>query len=239
METVTLWNKILRGSISLPIVKVDRENFLEKELSKFCTPEQVNIAIRKSPLDVLDKKELDKLADQCINYHLTLVAGTSALMGIPGGWWMSGTIPADMTQFYAHILVLVQKLIYLYGWPEITNFDKQFDDESLNIMTLFVGVMMLNKYAIDTVVKLSMQMSAGASLRISSSALAQNAVKIASWIGVNLTKDSIAKGVGKVMPLVGAPISATISYCTFRPMAIRLKKHLDDLYDMKIEKSSK
>jgi hypothetical protein len=48
-----------------------------------------------------------------------------------------------------------------------------------------------------------------------------------------MTKEGFAKGVGKVIPLVGAPISATITYYTFRPMARRLKKHLDELYDMR------
>ena len=51
--------------------------------------------------------------------------------------------------------------------------------------------------------------------------------------GINMTKEGFAKGVGKVLPLVGAPISATITYYTFRPMARRLKKHLDELYDMR------
>ena len=48
-----------------------------------------------------------------------------------------------------------------------------------------------------------------------------------------MTKEGFAKGVGKVLPLVGAPISATITYYTFRPMARRLKAHLDDLYEMR------
>ena len=232
-KSLTIWNKVLDTSLRLPFVKVDREEFLSKELSKFCTPMEVMTALDDSPLRVLSKKEIDKLANQCISYHLTMVCGTSALMGLPGGWWMAGAIPADITQFYGHILSLMQKLIYLYGWPALTDVNKQLDDESLNIMTLFVGAMMGNKLAVEALTKVVGQVSKSAGIKISETVMAQYAIKIAQWIGINMTKESFAKGVGKVIPLVGAPISATITYYTFRPMARRLKKHLDELYDMR------
>lgn len=230
---LTLWNRVLSSSVNMPFVKVDRDEFLHKELSKFCTPLEVMTAINDSPLDVLTKKEIDKLANQCISYHLTMVSGTSALMGIPGGWWMAGTIPTDLAQFYGHILSLMQKLLYLYGWPPLTDVKNQLDEESLNIMTLFVGVMMGNKLAVEALGKVVSQISKNASIKISETVIAKYAIKIAQWIGVNMTKESFAKGVGKVIPLVGAPISATITYYTFRPMARRLKRHLDELYDMR------
>ena len=232
-QSLSLWNRVLETSLKLPFVNVDREEFLTKELTKFCTPMEVMTALDDTPLKVLSKKEIDKLANQCISYHLTMVCGTSALMGLPGGWWMAGSIPADITQFYGHILSLMQKLIYLYGWPSLTNVNKQLDDESLNIMTLFVGVMMGNKLAIEALTKVATQISKNAGVRISEGVMAHYIIKIAQWIGINMTKEGFAKGVGKVIPLVGAPISATITYYTFRPMARRLKAHLDDLYEMR------
>ena len=152
-KSLNLWNRVLSASLKMPFVKVDREEFLNKELSKFCTPMEVMTALDDTPLKVLNKKEIDKLAKQCINYHLTMVCGTSALMGLPGGWWMAGTIPTDITQFYGHILALMQKLIYLYGWPSLTDVNNQLDDESLKIMTLFVGAMMGNKLAVEALTK--------------------------------------------------------------------------------------
>ena len=234
-QGVSLWNKVLETSLRLPYVKVNRDEFLTKELSKFCTPMELMVALDETPLKVLNKKEIDKLANQCISYHLTMVCGTSALMGLPGGWWMAGSIPADITQFYGHILCLMQKLIYLYGWPALTDVNKQLDDESLNIMTLFVGAMMGNKLAIEALTKIVGQVSKNAGIKISEGVMAHYVIKIAQWIGINMTKEGFAKGVGKVLPLVGAPISATITYYTFRPMARRLKKHLDELYDMRHE----
>ena len=234
-QSVSVWNRVLSRSLQLPFVKVDRDAFLNKELSKFCTPMEVMTALEEGPLSVLSKKEIDKLANQCISYHLTMVCGTSALMGLPGGWWMAGTIPTDITQFYGHILSLMQKLIYLYGWPSLTDVNNQLDDESLNIMTLFVGAMMGNKMAVEALTKVVTQVSKNAGAKISETVMAHYAVKIAQWIGINMTKEGFAKGVGKVIPLVGVPISATITYYTFRPMARRLKRHLDDLYEMGLE----
>ena len=231
-QNVGLWNKVLATSLKLPFVQVDRQEFLAKELTKFCTPMEVITALDDTPTKVLSKKELDKLANQCISYHLTMVCGTSALMGLPGGWWMAGTIPTDLSQFYGHILALMQKLIYLYGWPSLTDVNNQLDDESLNIMTLFVGAMMGNKVAVEALTKVVGQVSKSAGIRISEGVMAQYIIKIAQWIGINMTKEGFAKGVGKVLPIVGAPISATITYYTFRPMARRLKKHLDELYEM-------
>ena len=194
-KSITLWNKVLETSLRLPFVKVDRDEFLTKELSKFCTPMELITALQDSPVQVLSKKEIDKLANQCISYHLTMVCGTSALMGLPGGWWMAGTIPTDITQFYGHILSLMQKLIYLYGWPSLTDVNKQLDDESLKIMTLFVGAMMGNKLAVEALTKVVGQVSKNAGIKISEGIMAQYAIKIAQWIGINMTKESFAKGV--------------------------------------------
>lgn len=232
-KNVTLWNKVLEASLKLPFVNVDREEFLTKELSKFCTPMEVITALDDTPLKVLSKDEIDKLAKHSIRHQTTMVCSVSALMGLPGGWWMAGAIPADITQFYGHILSLMQKLIYLYGWPALTNVNKQMDEESLNIMTLFVGVMMGNKLAIEALTKVAAQISKNAGVKLSEGIMAHYAIKIAQWIGINMTKEGFAKGVGKVIPLIGAPVSATITYCTFKPMARRLKTHLDELYEMR------
>ena len=50
--------------------------------------------------------------------------------------------------------------------------------------------------------------------------------QVASWIGIKISKESLAKGIGKALPLIGAPINAGMTYYTFKPMANRLKKHL-------------
>ena len=38
---------------------------------------------------------------------------------MPGGLGLALAIPADLAQFYGNILALSQKLMYIYGWPDI------------------------------------------------------------------------------------------------------------------------
>ena len=56
---------------------------------------------------------------------------------------MAATIPADIVQYYGYMLRAAQKLLYLYGFPQIdiTEKGKKFDTETLNILILCLGTM--------------------------------------------------------------------------------------------------
>lgn len=41
-----------------------------------------------------------------------------------------------------------------------------------------------------------------------------------------MTKDIFAKGVSKIIPFTGGVASGELTYATYKPMAIKLKKHL-------------
>ena len=49
METTELWNKTLKAATALPVVKVNRIEFIQKELAPYCTSEQIALAISDSP----------------------------------------------------------------------------------------------------------------------------------------------------------------------------------------------
>lgn len=70
--------------------------------------------------------------------------------------------------------------------------------------------------------------------RVTKYAVYNVAKQVAKWIGIKLTKDGFAKSVSKIIPLIGAPISAGVTYWTFKPMANRLKKHLDEQLNLMI-----
>lgn len=232
-----LFNKIINASLKLPFVRIDRTSFLTKELSKYYSDEALlKKVIEKGTYGLIDKKIIDRIAKGCIDYHTTVVVGTSALAGLPGGWAMAAAIPGDVAQFYGHVLALTQKLMYIYGWPDITNENGLIDDETLTILTLFVGLMMGSQEAevgirvvLDAFAKQTEKRLARAA--ITKTAVYQITKKVASWIGIKLTRDGFAKGVGKVIPLIGAPISGTITYFTFHPMAKKLKAYLNEQWD--------
>jgi len=234
-NAVKLWDQTLHAAMKLPVVSVDRKEFLSKELSVLCSPDQVQIAIESKPSDVLTREQIEKIAKGVINYHLTVATATSALAGIPGGWWMAGTIPADLAQFYGHILALAQKLLYLYGFPDLQENGK-LTDEAIQILTLAIGVMSGAKAAITGLNKVLNMLAEAVVKQLPKLGLTKYGIfviskQVAKWLGVKLTTKGFSQGVGKLLPLVGAPISAALTYWTFRPMAYKFKRYLDGNYD--------
>ena len=228
---VTIWNKVMGAALSMPGVKVDRDDFLKKELKNYCSPEQLNLAISSRPINVVSKEIIDRIANACINSHTTKVTTISAVAGIPGGFAMAGTIPADMAQYYWHVFVLAQKLAYLYGFPDLRDENGNLTDTASDMLTLFVGVMMGASAANQAIKGLAKEFAKQVVKRLPQKALTKTIYypiikQIAKWIGVKLTKDTFAKGLGKVIPILGGLISGGLTLATFRPSAKRLQHKL-------------
>lgn len=230
---VTIWNKVMGAALSMPGVKVDRDDFLKKELKNYCSPEQLNLAISNRPINGVSKEIIDRIANACINSHTTKVTTISAVAGIPGGFAMAGTIPADMAQYYWHVFVLAQKLAYLYGFPDLRDENGNLTDTASDMLTLFVGVMMGASAANQAIKGLAKEFAKQVVKRLPQKALTKTMYypiikQIAKWIGVKLTKDTFAKGLGKVIPILGGVISGGLTLATFRPSAKRLQHKLQE-----------
>lgn len=105
-------------------------------------------------------------------------------------------------------------------------------DEAAQILTLFTGVMMGSQVASEALKQLANAFAKQVAFRLPKQALTKYAIyniskQVAKWIGIRLTKDSFSKSISKVIPLIGAPVSAGLTYWTFKPMANKLKKYLD------------
>lgn len=232
IQDSNLFGKIIKASMQLPIVHVDRNSFLRRELSRYYSEDIVEKAISEGTFGVIDKSVLDKISKGCISYQTTVVVGVSSLAGLPGGWAMAGMIPADIAQFYAHVIALAQKLMYLYGWPDICNDKGELDDESANIMIMFIGLMSGVQGAeagLKTLLQAFAKQTEKVLVRmpLTKTVIYNICKQVAKKLGQKLTKEGFSKGVGKVIPLIGAPISGTITYFTFKPMASRLQKHFN------------
>lgn len=130
--------------LKTPGISVDRSEFLSKELMKNHPKEMINKAIATTPANAgIPAEDINLIADNVIKFERTCVTGISAALGAPGGAAMVATIPADIVQYYGCMLRAAQKLMYLYGFPEIDTSVKgeKFDSETLNILTVCLGVM--------------------------------------------------------------------------------------------------
>ena len=229
-KAMSVWNGILSAALKLPGAKISRSDFLSKELKKYYKEEDVLFAIENGFKDsVVKKSDIEKIVNSVIKSHTTMVSLISFATGLPGGWWMAGTIPADLTQFYYHVIVLAQKLAYLYGWP---SFDEEAaSDGFLGLLTLFIGVMSGAKGAVTAIGKISANLAGQVAKRLPQQALTKTAwypivKQVAKWLGVSITKQSFSKTISKVIPVLGGVISGGITVATFLPMAMRLKKYL-------------
>ena len=144
---------------------------------------------------------------------------------------MAATIPADLAQYYYHVFVLSQKMAYLYGFPDLTDENGALTEEAKNVMTLFAGAMMGVGIANEAIQELVKNLSKEIVKRLPKYALTKTVIypivkQVAKWIGIKLTKDSFAKGLGKFVPILGGVISGGLTYVTFRPGAKKLKNTL-------------
>ena len=232
-KAVTVWNGVLSAALKIPGAKVNRSAFLRKELIKYYKEDDVQEIIRNGIKNSPAKKEdIDKIAKSVINAHTIAATGISFATGLPGGWWMAGTIPADLTQFYYQVIVVAQKLAFLYGWPSFD--EEQPSDEFLGLLTLFIGVMSGAKGAAAAISKISVSLAEQAAKRIPRMALSKMGVyniakQIAKWLGISLTKQSFGKTISKIIPIVGGIFSGSITAATFLPMANKLKDYLSKL----------
>ena len=225
-------SQVIKQASKLPLVKINRSEFLEKELKKYCTESEIRKAIETTPRKAgISKDTIDKVAEECIKYETNKVTGLSAIAGIPGGMAMLGTIPADLAQYFGHIIRIAQKLGYIYGWKEINSIEDDFDSESSNTLLIFMGIMFGIEGASGMVSKLASQMAAANAGKIIVKGLSKNVVfkaiqNILKQIGIKINQKIVGQLISKSLPLVGGAISGGITYFSYKPMCYKLKEAL-------------
>lgn len=227
---------VIIKSLKLPGIKIDRANFLQKQFEKLYPQETINIAINENPMTAnIPLSVIDKLANNSIKFERNCVSGISAVLGAPGGWTMLATIPADIAQYYGYMLRAMQKLLYLYGFPQI-DLEKtgaKFDDATMNTLILCFGVMYGVAGANTAIRSMAKGLGIGVKKQLVNTALTKGAFypivkKVMKWFGVNLTKKVFAKFWGNVIPLAGSVIGGGITYLSFKPCCDKLKNTLRD-----------
>ena len=222
---------IITSAIQIPGVKVDRKKFLAE---MFATEE---VAIQ----DVLDlgpvaanisQDRLTALANKHILKRTSESSVASFVAGIPGGFAMAATIPLDVLQFFGMALRLAQELSYMYGASDLWQ-NGQVDDEKVkNQLLLYCGVMFGVSGAVSGVRVLTTQIAKTTLKKLPQKALTKTfwypiVKQMGKAIGVKVTKSTVAKGVSKVIPVIGGVISGGLNFASMMPMANRLQKALD------------
>lgn len=223
-------------AIKTPGVYINRAKFLQNELYKNHPQIVIDKAIQTTPaLAGIAPEEIDSIADEVIKRERTAVSGISAGLGVPGGWVMAATIPADIAQYYGYTLRAVQKLLYLYGFPEIDADDEglQLDSETINAIIVCLGIMNGVAGANNAIKAMAKALAAGVEKQLMNMALTKGAVfpivkQVVKWFNVSLTKSVFTGAIRKAIPVVGGVLGGGITFATFKPCCYRLKDALKD-----------
>ncbi|GAB2595146.1 hypothetical protein GCM10027269_57670 [Kribbella endophytica] len=227
----------LKKVVRLRGVRIDRMQFLRAELhKKGVGTAAIDRAVSENPAVAgLSPALLDEIARSVIDFETGKSTALSFAAGLPGGLAMIGTVPADITQFYVHAFRVMQKLAYLYGWQSFLDDIDDLDDESLGILAVFLGIMMGVGGASVSMSLFAAQVARPAVQRkIAGVALTKTAWYIPMKqtlrvIGVQVTKQSFAKAMSKVVPVVGGVVSGGLTFVTLRIQSQRLMDHLREL----------
>ena len=222
--------------LRIPGVHIDREEFLRKQFMKNYANDVIQDAVKFNPAHAgITVEEIDNIADQVIQYERNCVSGISLALGAPGGVAMVATLPTDIAQYYGYMLRAIQKLLYLYGFPEI-NVENgvNIDDETMNLITLCLGVMYGVEGSVASIKILSNALGKGVEKKLLQKALTKGTFypivkKISRWFSVCMTKQVFAGFFRKAIPVVGGVVGGGITYLSFKPCCDNLKKSLQDI----------
>lgn len=227
---------IIIYGIKTPGIRINRAEFLQKELFKNYPQEVIDIAIKCNPARAgIPSEEIDRIAGEVIKYERKFVTRIATVLGVPGGIFMLVAAPADFLQNYAYMIRAAQKLLYLYGFPEIVSEEKgeMIDAETVNILIICLGVMYGVAGANKALVTMGKALGKGVEKKLLNTALTKGAIypivkNVAKWFNIKMTKQVFAGAVNKGIPIFGAFIGGGITYLSFGPCCNKLKVSLQD-----------
>ncbi|QPK82785.1 hypothetical protein G7Y29_07890 [Corynebacterium qintianiae] len=230
---VAFLKKVLR----LRFVKIDREQFLRSELKqRWVSDEDIERAISTDVVTAGIKPEiLDDIAKSAIDFETRKSSALSFASGLGGVFVMAGSLPADLVQYYVHAFRVMQKLAYVYGWKSFFEQSDEVSDEVLAQFATFLGVMLGVGGAANGIRNFMVQMAAPAIQKN----LARKALTKTAWypivkktlrmVGVKITRDSVGRAAGKVVPVVGGVIGGSMTYVALRSESRRLQSTLREI----------
>ncbi|WP_458125858.1 SHOCT domain-containing protein [Paenibacillus sp. Z3-2] len=231
-ENTSSLEAIVVNSLKVPGVKVNRQEFLTHILASKVSSGELLAALDKGPVDAgISVNLLNKLAKSHIEKRTLQSTGISFATGLPGGIAMAATIPADTLQFFGVALRLAQELAYLFGHEDLWGEQGINSDRVKSELIIFLGVMFGVGGASSALKIISAKVAQQTLKKLPQRALTKTIYypivkKVASTIGVKITKKTFAQGLSKAIPLVGGVISGGMTYASMKPMGNRLRTEL-------------
>ncbi len=178
---------------------VDREKFLIAAIGEYVSEETAKKAVELGTDKAgIRRKLIDTIADQIITSEVNKASGLS--VGAGSTW---ATLPADIIQYFGFVVRIVQKLAYLYGYPEfiLYNDEETLDEDATEELAYLIAVM----FGVEE--------------------------QDEKAVGEKMGKLTLAKGAVAPVPILGGVLSGGLTYGTLRQNANRLKNNLSEQFD--------
>lgn len=232
------FHDILILALRIPGVRIDRDEFLRKSFMKERNQDTIDRAISETPAKAGIKLDLvDKVVDDVIEYERNCVTAMSTGLGVvPGGVGIAiSTGVADIVQYYGFMLRVAQKLMYLYGFPQVDfeNDDQPVDDGTMNMLMLCLGAMNGIQEAALAMKSLAKGIGNGVSKVILKKALTKGTLypiikKVWTFMGAKMTKTILAEGLKKSILIAGGVLAGGITFISFQKCCENFKDSIHD-----------
>lgn len=239
----SLWFQIAENVLEMNATYIGRVEFLRKLLANVSS-EKLEIAVEKCPSMMgLSEEEMLRYAHKIIISHATELAVTGYPPGIPERWLYPDPLPESLVSFYRIVIMLIQKLLYLYGWgAECIMFageSRVVEEYSMLKITLVIGMLFgINgaRELFKSLVSRDSETGQWFFKGHSEAELLWDQVElIGDAISRKFSYDSFSEKVINAVPLLGMSISDGITLVAVRIMFSELLKVLPQLQREEIE----
>jgi hypothetical protein len=209
----------------LPIVRVDREEFLRKH---FGGSPHLETILEKGPQAVYSTESLRKKARTIIKTSATKTSAASFVSGLPGNpVAMVALGGADVAQYFGFAINLAQQIAYLFGEDDLFDGADELSETAQVRVIAYLGAMFGAAGAAALVSQTSKIAGQNIGKKVAAQALTKTTwyplvKKTGALLGQKITKKTVEKTITKAVPVIGGVVAGGLTYATFRPMGYRL-----------------
>lgn len=209
----------------LPVVRVDREDFLRKH---FGDSPHIETILEKGPQEVYSIESLRKKARAIIKSSATKTSAASFVSGLPGNpVAMVALGGADVAQYFGFAINLAQQIAYLFGEVDLFDDAEELSEAAQIRIIAYLGAMFGAAGAAALLSQTSKIAGQNIGKKVAAQALTKTTwyplvKKTGALLGQKITKKTVEKTITKAVPIIGGVVAGGLTYATFRPMGHRL-----------------
>lgn len=220
--------------LKMPGAKINREDFLQNLFVRKYPQEIVDIVITQSPMKAnIPLEDINKIADEVIKSEGVCVSGVLDMISKPADTTTLSTLKENTAQYYGYLLRATQKLMYLYGFPQMDLEEKggTIDEKFLNILKMGFGVAVGVAIA-DKGIKYLAEVVSKKEINIDNAkpkSFAKFVQNVSySLFGQKNANKALEGIVKKILPLISSVIKGGITQVSFSLSCNKLKRVLQD-----------